>query len=128
MSWIWKHWEPDYIKKVEKMLQDLVRVVSVCCCCCILTVGQLQEYRGRPVAAPPRLPHPSGEKWQQLDLQYGLEDMFDEEVYDAVKTQTVEEEWTAYVRAPLSPKGTDLVQYWDVSHSYVPLPCTHPVA
>lgn len=53
------------------------------------------------------------EKWQSLDSQYGLDDMFDEPV--ALVEQTVDEEYSAYTSAPLSAKGTDLLTYWQVS-------------
>jgi hypothetical protein len=52
------------------------------------------------------------EKWQSLDSQYGLDDMFDEP--EDVVPQTVDEEYMSYISAPLSGKGTDLLSYWQV--------------
>jgi hypothetical protein len=59
------------------------------------------------------------EKWQTLDQQYGLEDMYELEGED--DTQTLEQEYQSYVTAALSKPGTDIVKYWDVC---TPL-CSH---
>lgn len=79
----------------------------------------MHEYRRRnsephldtiaSLPAPPLL-----EAWEDLDIQYGLADMYDDSS-TALTIQTVEEEYSAYVTAPISPKGTDLVKFWEVS-------------
>ena len=61
-----------------------------------------------PVIQPPT------EKWQSLDEQYGLSDMF-EEPLTSVGSMSIEEEYAAHVSAPLSPKGTALLLHWQVS-------------
>jgi hypothetical protein len=55
------------------------------------------------------------EKWQTLDQQYGLEDMY--ELEGEVDTQTLEQEYQSYVTAALSKPTTILVKYWDVCTS-----------
>jgi hypothetical protein len=56
------------------------------------------------------------EKWQTLDEQYGLTDMFDEPS-DTTAAMSVDEEFAAFVNAPLSPKGTPLLPFWQASVS-----------
>jgi hypothetical protein len=55
------------------------------------------------------------EKWQTLDQQYGLEDMY--KLEGEVDTQTLEQEYQSYVTAALSKLTTILVKYWNVCTS-----------
>jgi hypothetical protein len=55
------------------------------------------------------------EKWQTLDQQYGLEDMY--KLEREVDTQTLEQEYQLYVTAALSKLTTILVKYWNVCTS-----------
>ena len=52
------------------------------------------------------------EKWQTLDQQYSLEDMY--ELEGEEDTQALEQEYQSYVTAALSKPTTVLVRYWDV--------------
>lgn len=71
-------------------------------------------YRGHSHRATPipDLLHDT-EKWQCLDDQYGLLDMFDDPV-QSTRQMTVDEVYVTYVNAPLSPKGTSIIKYWEV--------------
>jgi hypothetical protein len=53
------------------------------------------------------------EKWESLDDQYGLLNMFDDPA-EAMHEMSLDEEYTSFVNAPLSPKGTPLIKYWEV--------------
>jgi hypothetical protein len=76
----------------------------------------MKEYRARTcVSAPPLVnTASSAEKWEQLDQEYGLADMFDETIVE-VRGLSLEEEYGAYINGPLSPKGTSMLQFWEVS-------------
>lgn len=78
---------------------------------------QMTKYRARALAAAPAFPKPatstaSPESWQLLDKHYGLDDMFDD--IATSKEQSVDEEYLAYIDAPLSKPGTDLLKFWEV--------------
>lgn len=78
----------------------------------------MAEYRAHLTPpAPIVTPSTQVEKWQTLDEQYGLTDMFDEGNTSTV--MSIEEEWAAFVSAPLSPKGTPLLQFWEVCCIFV---------
>jgi hypothetical protein len=74
----------------------------------------MREYRARssPVETSV-LALPKTEKWQTLDEQYGLTDMFDEPS-DITASMSLDEEFAAFVNAPLSPKGTSILAFWQV--------------
>lgn len=50
-----------------------------------------------------------------LAKQYGLEDLMDFSDGTAQPDQSIEDEFNAYITAPLSPKGTDVLKFWEVS-------------
>jgi hypothetical protein len=56
---------------------------------------------------------PKTEYWEDLTAQYGLDSM-DADEANGHTDQTVDEEYSAYVTALLSPKGTDLIKFWEV--------------
>jgi hypothetical protein len=64
-----------------------------------------------PIIQPPT------KKWQSLDEQYGLSNMF-EELLTSVGSMLIEEEYAAHVSALLSPKGTAFLLHWQVSRLY----------
>jgi hypothetical protein len=72
-----------------------------------------------PQSAPP-CPGPKVEYWEDLTSTYGLDD---ESTADATPDggaaaeQTVMQEYDVYVKAVLSPKGTDIIKFWVVSNS-----------
>jgi hypothetical protein len=101
-SWIQKHWEDDYILDAQTKIKAL-----------------MVKYRTRhadsapvpPSLAPSRAPSPAA--WTTIASQYGLDDDFD--IPDALpSTQTVEEEYAAYMTASLSIKGTSLLDFWQM--------------
>lgn len=51
--------------------------------------------------------------YMSLAEQYGLED--DMDVGSSANTQSVEQEYQAYITAPLSSKKVDIVKFWEVS-------------
>jgi len=55
------------------------------------------------------------ESWESLTDAYEL-DLNDGSAPQSSSAQTVEDEFNAYVQVPLSPKGTDLMKFWD-AHS-----------
>lgn len=74
------------------------------------------EYRERNISPiPSSQPGAAGkeEKWQALALQYDLGEMYLDDDDDE-RDQTVEEEFSAYVTAPLVRGGVDLVKFWQV--------------
>jgi len=55
------------------------------------------------------------ESWESLADAYEL-DFDNGSAPQSSSAQTVEDEFNAYVQVPLSPKGTDLMKFWD-AHS-----------
>ena len=78
---------------------------------------QLAQYRAK-VVMPVVAVVQAGEKWQDLDVQYGLEDMFKESSVP-VRVLSLEQEYGNYIHAQLSVKGTDLLQHWQACASFV---------
>jgi len=84
---------------------------------------QLKEYRDKAKKTPTGYAPPTSqspdvlpEKWQTLDQQYGLEDMYEPEADQA--NQTIEQEYQSYVTGVLSKPGTNMIKYWDVRIQY----------
>jgi hypothetical protein len=77
----------------------------------------MHEYRVRLASTTvlPKIPT-TMEKWESLDVQYGLEDMFDDDISSSGNNMSIDEEYSAFVNAPLSPAGTPLLKYWEVCY------------
>jgi hypothetical protein len=58
--------------------------------------------------------------YMTLDDQYGLMDD-DLAIGGTTTGQTVEQEFQAYVTAPLSPPNIDILKFWEVSRELVSL-------
>jgi hypothetical protein len=107
-SWLKKHWGTEWLEQAENTFRDLMHL-----------------YRDRAKPAAPDEVNPSTpavasvEAWQTLDSQYGLVDMFDT-AEETGKLATVDEEYDAYVKGPLSKPGTNLLQFWSMSDSTFP--------
>lgn len=120
MTWIRKHWDLEYVLDAEEKVKATVRVSDYLSNMSTYKYFQMHEYRNRSSAlsfetAPSiSTSTESVEAWEGLDGQYGLSDMFDNQLVGVVR-QTVEEEYSAYITAPLSPQGTDLVNFWEAS-------------
>jgi hypothetical protein len=69
-------------------------------------------------AAPaPAAPKPKdAPAFMSLAERYGLYDMGFANAEDT-EEQTVEQEYQAYVTAPLSQKGTNILKFWEASYS-----------
>lgn len=84
----------------------------------LTTITQMHKYRNRNSSVdvvPPIVPSPPlVEAWEGLHDQYGLTDMYDDPLSGLVG-QSVDEEYSAYITAPISPKGTDLIKFWEAS-------------
>jgi len=52
-----------------------------------------------------------------LAKQYGLDDM-ELGASEDVETQTVEQEYQAYITALISIPGTDMLKFWEVGKPY----------
>jgi hypothetical protein len=52
--------------------------------------------------------------WEDLANEYGITDMMDLVDDEVQPESTVEEEYMAYTTAPLSPKGTNIIKFWEV--------------
>jgi hypothetical protein len=83
----------------------------------------MHKYRLRdlgPGTAPPSLDIELVTKpaaWENLDEQYGLDlNEEEDEVGAPVALQTVDEEYSAYTTATLSPWGTDMLAFWQVRY------------
>ena len=54
------------------------------------------------------------ESWESFADTYEL-DFDDGRAPQLSSAQTVEDEFNAYFQVPLSPKGTDLMKFWDAN-------------
>jgi hypothetical protein len=129
MSWIQRHWEPEYIDDAEEKIR---RTVS----CFILHVTpsprsghadcgfKMLEYREN--ATTGMAPSASGgssaatatavPQYMSLAEQYGIGDEMEIGGSDGVD-QTIEQEYQSYVTAALSPKTIDIIKFWEVGHN-----------
>ena len=55
--------------------------------------------------------------YMSLAKQYGLDDM-ELGASEDVETQTVEQEYQAYITASISVPGTDMLKFWEVGKPY----------
>jgi len=62
-------------------------------------------------------PKDSSRGWESLASEYDLDDMIDMENNANPTLQTVDEEFITYTTAPLSPKSTNIVKFWEVSNA-----------
>jgi hypothetical protein len=52
--------------------------------------------------------------WEDLANEYGIADMMDLVDDEVQPESTVKEEYMAYTMAPLLPKGTNIIKFWEV--------------
>jgi hypothetical protein len=117
MSWIRKHWEREYVADAVDMIKNLVRFFGVSRKITYFGM-QMQEYHGHSQEEPVThvsVPQVPAQSWESLALQYGIEDMMDIGGNIEQLEQTVDEEFTAYTSST-SPKHTDIIKFWEVSH------------
>jgi hypothetical protein len=128
MTWIQKHWEDEFATDAETSVKQMVCLFLYFYIFeqCVLTLNgcEMIEYRERAAASeeqppPSRSPSPSsGANLPSYSLaaKYGLSD--DMDVGDpGANEQTVEQEYQAYITAPLSPRTTDIIKFWEVSNA-----------
>ncbi|KIK19412.1 hypothetical protein PISMIDRAFT_43550, partial [Pisolithus microcarpus 441] len=107
LTWVDRHWGPK-----ASDIRDLV-------------LHTMTEYRSRlPVCQvgtqpvePAQATHPR--PFQTLAARYGLPSMELNQAPQALSS--VEQEFNAYVSAPLSPNGTDPLAFWEASKSLYPV-------
>ncbi|KAF8586581.1 hypothetical protein K439DRAFT_1614963 [Ramaria rubella] len=102
LSWFRKHWDAAWVKRAEGIVMD--KLTSYC---------QLVATQKTPAGAPSTAPL---ESWESLVTAYEF-DFDDDSIAQPTTSRTIEDEYRAYVEAPLSPKGTDLIKYWDAHAS-----------
>lgn len=130
MSWIRQHWDEAYITKAEQIVKAMVSPelllgsFFVTCTFTNMAIYQMVEYRERAKqrsaadtasssssGTDPIHPTPA---YMSLAVQYSLDDMHFGGVDDA-ETQTLEQEYQAYVMSVSKP-GTDMLTFWEVGH------------
>ena len=131
MTWIHKHWDADYIATAKGKIRELVSLYIWGCPkkrhhlspCKMLEYHEKAAHRHEEEEEPlldessPNLGdsgHPSGEAWMSLMKQYGIESEMSTDNRDN-NTQSVDEEYNAYVTAQCSRPGTDILSFWSVS-------------
>lgn len=81
----------------------------------------MAEYRAhtRVPQTAPATPRETESAFGLDDLaeQYGVEDLMNFTDNSTPLEQSIDEEFAAYVTAPLSPKKTDILKFWEVSIS-----------
>ncbi|KIM78715.1 hypothetical protein PILCRDRAFT_56284, partial [Piloderma croceum F 1598] len=116
MSWIRKHWDPEYIDDAERKVKQIL--------------GEYRE-RVRAKAAAPGVStstsagHNLVQSHQTSALDslmqhYGLVDEMDIANRENHDEQTLEQEYQSYITAPLSPRGTNTLKFWESSESIHP--------
>lgn len=129
MSWIQKHWEPDFITKAKSNIRQLVSLVFICLDGVSSSAPKMFEYHEKIATSEgeesvqtrsTNATYHSREDmpaYMSLAAQYGLEDM---EVGDAGESvQTVEQEYHAYVTGVLSSKNVDILKFWEVNSDVI---------
>jgi hypothetical protein len=85
------------------------------------------KYRQRKAASTPitmdltSSKSPIGEAWESLPNVYGLDDMFDSS--PTSDDLTIDQEYHNFAVAVISPKGTNLVKFWEVRNQLLTLSC-----
>lgn len=127
MSWILKHWEQKYITIAQNQIRQTVSLSSWT----MLREAefahrwpfQMQEYRQRlnttsgqsvPASAYPNVRDVP--VYMSLAAQYDLEDDMSIGAPGS-QEQSIEQEYQAYITAPLSQKRTPILKFWEVRGS-----------
>lgn len=83
----------------------------------------MQEYREKIGTASTRMPvdaYPSAgdvPAYMSLAAQYDLEDDMTIGASGGAQEQSIEQEYQAYITAPLSTQKTDILKFWEVRGS-----------
>ena len=122
MRWIERHWEVEYIELAKHVMRETVCVV----CYSPNSFGlihytlKMTRYRGRlPVASDAATS--SQQSTQRTDIwatasRYKLDDMLNFGEQIGLEPRTIDEEFEQYTK-DLSPMGTSMLEFWDVSYS-----------
>lgn len=121
MSWITRHWDSHFISIATENIRGTVSqpVTQQH----ILTLdGQMVEYHEKVASATQQAMPPSNANatierakpmYMSLAAQYGLSDEM-EIGGSNTPQQTIEQEYQAYITAPLSLTTTDVLKFWEV--------------
>ena len=124
MSWIQRHWDRDYITLAETKVRQTVSSFALWSEISKL-LPKMLEYREKagaegesaPTTAVPGVRTGEMPKYMSLAHQYGYDDDHMDFGHGGSNDaeQTVEQEYQAYVTAPLS-KHPDILKFWEVSN------------
>ena len=78
---------------------------------------RIKERAGPIASSTTTNPIPQVPAYMSLAEQYGLDDM-ELGASEDVETQTVEQEYQAYITALISVPGTDMLKFWEVGKPY----------
>jgi hypothetical protein len=116
MSWIQKHWDPEYITTAETTIQQAVSQPAMFFCVFMQFPHQMAEYRiaatSSEQTAPASTQIGATPAYMTLAAQYGIEDEMDVGNHD-VQGQSIEQEYQSYI-CTLSPKNVNIIKFWEV--------------
>ncbi|KAG1889592.1 uncharacterized protein F5891DRAFT_1198660 [Suillus fuscotomentosus] len=105
MSWMNSQWEEDCVNKAKKFIVKLMHRKRA--------EHSNSAYSG-PVVAPRPLPHMLGSR------RYGIPEAHVHALHHNNGGQMVDQEFTVYVTATLSPQGTSILAFWNASRTMFP--------
>ena len=120
MSWIRKHWDQNYISQAEEQIRQTVSLsISILGSRNVSFLDKMREYRGKmssvtgePTQTSDLPATKDAPQYMSLAAQYGIAD--DMEIGESSEdTQTIEQEYQAYITATLS-KNVDILKFWEV--------------
>jgi hypothetical protein len=121
MSWINRHWDQEYITSAETKIKQTVSLLFRSALEMFsITSLKMLEYHEKVPAQPVQTSEsdagdPGAEempKYTSLVAKYGLDDMDIGE--SEGNEQTIEQEYQAYIMAPLSSKTVNILKFWEV--------------
>ncbi|KAG1782087.1 ribonuclease H-like domain-containing protein [Suillus placidus] len=105
MSWMDSLWEADRVKDAKKFILKLMHSKRA---------ENSNPAHSQPVVVPQPLPCTLGSR------HYGLPAVHAHGPHHHESGQTVDQEFTSYATATLSPRGTDILTFWNASQSMFP--------
>jgi hypothetical protein len=124
MAWIERQWDTEYVRDAKAKVIETVSSWKSAMNTLSHYSLKMSEYHRKLNGArndvPPSRRQSTGVVliYMELSSKYGLPS--DLEIRNlGPKEQTVEQEYKAYVTAPCSEKGTDILKFWEVSVAYI---------
>lgn len=121
MTWIQKQWDHAYFEDAVVKIKQTVRLFLFYISIHLSQIHRKMIEYCAQATSPKELSGPSSPAaggnvpaYMSLSEQYGLVDD-DMDIASSVDEQTVEQEYQAYITAPLSPKTIDMVKFWEAS-------------